>query len=238
MKKTILTSFLFFFVANAFGFEMRQPLQVDYLNSMKKVDSATTGFRKLPGGKLELNIEHEIIAGVTPDMLVWWMQNFPERTIEVNNKEVPWYWLWHPVDHIKVIVKKEGDNGERGIATGAKVEIHEYFGDTYHKFTPRIEKLNTEGLHLTMCRGGIKIGDLKHRFYKTEQGTRYVSTLVVGADAPVAKYIFNYLVRPLVFSDEVAKAWFRHNVEEVGNFQFFLPALYAEHHKADSITAE
>jgi len=32
----------------------------------------------------------------------------------------------------------------------------------------------------------------------------------------------------MLFPDDKARAWLRHNVEEVGNFEFFLPALYAE----------
>jgi hypothetical protein len=31
-----------------------------------------------------------------------------------------------------------------------------------------------------------------------------------------------------LFSEEMGRAWLTHNVEEVGNFQYFLPALYEE----------
>jgi hypothetical protein len=38
----------------------------------------------------------------------------------------------------------------------------------------------------------------------------------------------NRFVRPRLFPDDKARAWLRHNVEEVGNFEFFLPELYAK----------
>jgi hypothetical protein len=41
--------------------------------------------------------------------------------------------------------------------------------------------------------------------------------------------LFNRVIRPRVFADAKARTWFKHNVEEVRNFQFFLPELYARH---------
>ena len=32
---------------------------------------------------------------------------------------------------------------------------------------------------------------------------------------------------PMVFGDLMGPAWLKHNVEEVGNFEHFLPALFA-----------
>jgi ABC-type iron transport system FetAB ATPase subunit len=44
------------------------------------------------------------------------------------------------------------------------------------------------------------------------------------------RVLVNAVIRNFVMSDKQAKVWFTHNVEEVRNFQFFLPNLYAEHH--------
>ncbi len=38
---------------------------------------------------------------------------------------------------------------------------------------------------------------------------------------------FIRLIRPMIFGDLMCPAWLRHNVEEVGNFELFLPELYA-----------
>ncbi len=44
---------------------------------------------------------------------------------------------------------------------------------------------------------------------------------------PFLRPFFNRIVRPRVFSDDKARTWLKHNVEEVGNFEFFLPDLHA-----------
>jgi hypothetical protein len=37
------------------------------------------------------------------------------------------------------------------------------------------------------------------------------------------------LIRGRLFTEAMGRAWLKHNVEEVGNLEFFLPALYAAH---------
>jgi hypothetical protein len=37
------------------------------------------------------------------------------------------------------------------------------------------------------------------------------------------------LIRRRAFTEAMGRAWLKHNVEEVGNLEFFLPALYAAH---------
>jgi hypothetical protein len=49
----------------------------------------------------------------------------------------------------------------------------------------------------------------------------------LGADTAFGRLLFNRLIRPVVFSDLMGPAWLKHNVEEVGNFEHFLPALFA-----------
>jgi hypothetical protein len=49
---------------------------------------------------------------------------------------------------------------------------------------------------------------------------------LIGAEHLLVQPWFNALVRPRVFSEDMARAWLLHNVEEVGNFEFFLPELY------------
>lgn len=51
--------------------------------------------------------------------------------------------------------------------------------------------------------------------------------MLVGSTSPLGRAVFNR-VRPRVFPDDMGRAWLKHNVEEVGNFEHFLPALYAE----------
>ncbi|MBI5964873.1 MAG: hypothetical protein HY863_15450 [Chloroflexi bacterium] len=46
------------------------------------------------------------------------------------------------------------------------------------------------------------------------------------AFAKSGKFLMNPIIRPLFIGYEMAQAWLKHNVEEVGNFEFFLSELY------------
>ncbi len=51
--------------------------------------------------------------------------------------------------------------------------------------------------------------------------------MLIGTAAPVLRSLVNGVIRRWRFTDAMGPAWLRHNVEEVGNFEHFLPALYA-----------
>jgi hypothetical protein len=211
-------------------YDMPEPLEVEYLNRMKDVSTAETEFSSLPSGQRQLTIRHEVIEGVTPEMIVWWFQNFPTRTVRVAGEDVPWYRLWHPRDHIVVVIRERGDPDVPGISEGAKVVIHERIGGKYQPFDGHVAVLDSGEIQLRTAIGGATVGDLRHTFTAVEGGTLYESKLVLGLDVPVVRVLANALIRNFVMTDEQANSWFTHNVEEVGNFQFFLPDLYAEHH--------
>ena len=209
---------------------MPKPLAVEYLDQMKDVNTAATEFSTLETGQRQLTIRHEVIEGVTPEMILWWFQNFPTRTVTVAGDEVPWYRLWHPRDHIEVVVQERGDPDIPGLSEGAQVVIHERFGGRDLKFDGYVAALDATGITLQAALGGVTVGNLRHTFTPVEGGTLYESKLILGVDVPVVRLVVNPVVRNFQMTDEQARAWFTHNVEEVGNFQFFLPDLYAEHH--------
>ena len=208
--------------------DMPEPLEVEYLDRMKDVSTAETEFSTLPGGQRQLTIRHEVIEGVTPEMILWWFHNFPTRTVTIEGEDVPWYRLWHPRDHIEVVVRERGDPDIPGLSEGAKVMIHERIGGNDLKFDGHVAALDASGITLQAVIGGMTLGNLRHTFTAVEGGTRYESKLILGTDVPVVRVLVNPVVRNFQMSDEQARAWFTHNVEEVGNFQFFLPDLYAE----------
>jgi hypothetical protein len=74
----------------------------------------------------------------------------------------------------------------------------------------------------------IKIAELRHAFTATPEGTLYRSRLVIGSTLPGIGKLVDALARKRLFTPEIGRAWIKHNVEEVGNFQFFLAKLYAE----------
>ena len=209
--------------------DVPEPLEVEYLDRMKDVGTAETTFATLPSGQRQLTIRHEVIEGVTPEMILWWFQNFPTRTVTVAGQDVAWYRLWHPRDHIEVIVRERGGPDISGLSEGTQVMIHERFGGQDQRFDGYVAALDATGIHLQASIGGVTLGNLRHTFTAVEGGTLYESKLILGLDVPVVRVIANPLIRNFRMNDEQAKAWFVHNVEEVGNFEFFLPALYAEH---------
>ena len=202
---------------------------------MKVLASAKTSFAKLANGQIVLTIEHDLIRGVTPAMLAWWFQHLG-GTMVYEGVTYPRYWVWHPTDHIYWKLVSRGPNGSTG--AGARFRIVEAFGadpEHYVNSTDFVEKCDEEGLSLVTRVAGMEIFRLEHRFNQVEEGTLYRSRMVVGSSVPLIGHLFNFIVRPRIFSDASAQRWLLHNIEEVGNFEFFLPALYAEQSPTSSM---
>ena len=58
-------------------------------------------------------------------------------------------------------------------------------------------------------------------------GTRYENAITIGPTLPRSLAFVQRAIRSVAFDEAHARAWLLHNVEEVGNFEHFLPALYA-----------
>jgi hypothetical protein len=195
--------------------------------TMKSLDSARTDLRFLPDGRLRLHIRHDVLRGVTPAMLVWWFRHL-EGTIEVEGRVWPRYHVWHPVDHIAVRYARRLPDGSVG--PGAKIHIQEAFGgnpDHLVDIVTTIERLDEGGFVHAPLVGGVRVASLEYAFTRVPEGTLYENSITFGPTHPIARALVNHFVRPRVFPEDKARAWLRHNVEEVGNFQFFLPGLYA-----------
>lgn len=195
---------------------------------MKPLASAKTSFDITDKGVFDLRIEHDKIRGVTPRMLNWWFHNIG-GTMSYQGREYPRYLVWHPVDHIDWQLAKKSPQGDAG--QGASFRIVEAFGgnmDHLVDSTELVEKLDATGIRLVRRIGGVEVFSLQHDFHAAGDDTIYISRMVVGAVSFPMRYLFNSCVRPAIFSQAMGTAWLKHNVEEVGNFEFFLPQLYAE----------
>ena len=195
--------------------------------TMKSVDSAQTEMRFLPDGRLHLHIRHEVLHGVTPAMLMWWFQHL-EGTIELQGRTWPRYLIWHPVDHIAVRYARRLPDGSVG--PGAKIHIQEAFAgnpDWLVDIVTTIERLDEGGFVHAPRVGGVRVSSLEYAFTPVPGGTFYENSITVGPENALGRTLVNRFVRPRLFPDDKARAWLRHNVEEVGNFEFFLPELYA-----------
>lgn len=193
---------------------------------MKPVESASTRFELLPDGRLFLGIRHDVLRGVTPAMLVWWFSNL-EGDMVLEGRTLPRYHVWHPVDHIAIRYARRRPDGS--IGPGAQIHIREAFAGRPEYLVDAvttIEKLDETGFIHVRRPGRLDVVRLHYAFTPVSGGTLYENSMTVGLDEPLLRPLFNSLVRPRVFPDDMARAWLKHNIEEVGNFEHFLPALY------------
>ena len=89
-----------------------------------------------------------------------------------------------------------------------------------------IERLDEGGyVHLPEYHGRTGFARMEYTFERVAGGTLYENCLVIGSAVPLLR-LTNPLIGRFAFSEEQGRAWFRHNVEEVGMFENFLPDLY------------
>lgn len=200
------------------------PLSIEWRR--KHITSARTTLRHDDAGRLILTIEHDLIIGVTPEMLDWWFRHIG-GAMAWQGAERSRYRVWHPEDHIDWQLVRGDPNA---VGAGSQFRIVEAFGRRREFFVDTIdtvEKLDETGIRLVQRRLGETVFSLEHTFEGTEGGTLYRSTLIAGAQRGPLRVIFNRFIRPRLFSDAMGRAWLRHNVEEVGNFESFLPVVFA-----------
>jgi len=194
--------------------------------NMKPLDSAFTNFRILLMGSYEATIQHDIIQGCTVEMIEWWFKHIG-GTIQYNGKEYSRYLLWHPSDHIHWALHKPGPNGKAEV--GARFRIVEAFDRNPRWMIDTIEevtKLDQTGIRLRRKFLGIEVSSLEHWFIPHPNGTLYKSRLQVGSETWIGKYLINPFVQKFIMTEVMTKAWLKHNIEEVGAFENFLPQLY------------
>ncbi len=204
------------------------PLKVPW--TMKSVDTAETTVSRLPDGRTQYAIKHDLLRGVTPRMIVWYLNHMTDL-ITVAGETVQRYRMWHPRDHISLTYLKPALDG-RNFGKGAQVRIQEAFNaePRYRiNIKANVEFLDETGFAHVETVAGLTIARVDYTFTETDEGTLYEDVLTAGCPGrgPLARFI-NYVIQPRVFPERRGLAWIRHNVEEVGNFEFFLPEMYGD----------
>jgi hypothetical protein len=195
---------------------------------MRALTSATTRSRTLEDGRLEIEIDHAPLEGITPPMLHWWFQTV-SQDMQWRGKTIPRYQLWHPIDHICLTVVRRSRDGSVG--PGSKFHIVEAFGGNLDFLLDQVvdvARLDEGGLTLEVKILGKIVMQLSHRFEARNGATLYRTRMLVGADGGLMRPI-SRIVRKRRFPSAKAGAWLKHNVEEVGNFPYFLPELFARY---------
>lgn len=138
--------------------------ECDFGWTMKPLASAKTSFTIDKYGVYTLKIEHDIIKGVTPDMLLWWFKNIGgEMTYQENVYSK--YVVWHPKDHIHWSLARKSIGKEVGV--GSCFRIVEAFGRDMKCLVDSVEsveKLDETGIRLVKHIGGAEFFSLQHDF--------------------------------------------------------------------------
>ncbi len=201
-----------------------QPLNISW--TCKPIESARSGFEILADGRIHCWIEHALLRGVTPKMLVWWFKHL-EGDITYEGQRLNRYRVWHPRDHIAVEYSRRNPDGS--VSVGCVIHLTEMFGanpDYLIDVHTEIVKLDEQGFAHRPRFHGLRLARMDYEFQGTDAGTLYRNSLTVGAPG-IAGKVLNPIIRSLAFDEARGRAWIKHNIEEVGNFEAFLPQLYA-----------
>ncbi len=208
------------------------PEPLPLLGPMRELDESRVSMTELPNRRLRLTIDHEPLKGVTPQMLLWWFQNIGGSMTYLGETHSR-YRVWHPLDHIHWELKRTAPDGTVG--EGARFRIVEMMGrdDRFYIDTiDRVEKLDLTGIRLVLRIAGAQFFQLEHTWSRADGATHYTSVMDIGGRSALGRPINAYL-RNNVFGPGMGRAWLRHNVEEVGYLEQFLPDLYRANASTD-----
>ena len=217
----------------------------DFGWQLKPLESSHFAIHERENGQFCVVLNHALLRGVTAEMLHWWFMNFTQLKVKLEDvpgykgQVVPAYLLWHPSDHLDATLS--GNLGPGGTPQpGAKISIKEAM--QYSKYGWKYPVNNT--LLVFYCgTDGWAMGKqlpllgpmmmLRIHFKdvfenNTCVGVHYHYEIIIGVTStnPVGRLINNRVKAH--FSPEFFEAWQTHNVIEVGTFENFLPALFAQ----------
>lgn len=182
----------------------------------------------LPDGRVRLAITHLPLAGVTPEMLAWWYQILPIATVEIEGSVYPMYHIFHLTEHGRLWLKEPASDGRPGMGVGALVARQEWFGQFDSEGAGRIAEFSAQGIVFKPEAAGVQLGELRHRFEATPTGSHYRVDSLIGVQWPLVGPAVNWLLRTTTFTEPMLREWERHQIEEVGMLQHYLPRLYAQ----------
>jgi hypothetical protein len=196
-----------------------EPLKLPW--GLKDNLSAKSGVDELSDGRTKYWVD-EIVKGITPKMFVWWFSGGLIGDMDIDGRAVPRYRVWHPYDHVQA---RALTNRPYEAKEGAIAELEEYFGrnpEYYTNLAVRIDHIDEEMVTTTWFENGIAVGHLDHELEAVPGGMRLGHVMYVpGETTEVGK-----LLAPRVWPRAMGEAWLKHGIEEMANFENFLPQLY------------
>jgi hypothetical protein len=193
------------------------------LYSLRPVESAAVQFIDAPHHRRRVTIDHRPLSGVTPAMLLDWFTHLGE-TMRYGGEVIDRYLAWHPIDHIQWELARPAPTG--AAADGARFRMVEAFGGRPEyriDEVARVEKLDETGIRLVKRIGGVPVFQLEHTWSAGVDGAHYVTVMDLGVRSPLLSVVNKLLCQR--FPDDKVRAWVQHNIEEVGQLEYLLPAL-------------
>lgn len=221
------------------------PAERDFGWTLKPVDTTAFEIVERSNGQFCVVLNHALLRGVTSEMIHWWFLHFPnlrvtlEDTPGYESQTIPGYLLWHPSDHCSA--ELSGSLGPNGVSqAGAKIHIREAMQfNTYALKYPVDTALSifycapdgwAMGKRLPFL-GNVMCLRIHYKDVLSAGqviGVHYHYEVVIGATGnnPIVRAFNRRLTAE--YSPEFFAAWHLHNTIEVGTFENFLPALFAQ----------
>lgn len=225
--------------------EMQMPPARDFGWELKPTSSTHFEIDRRDNGQFTVVLNHALLRGVTAEMIHWWFLHFPALKVRLTDtpgyegQTVPAYLLWHPSDHVDATLS--GSLGPGGTSrAGARIHIREAMQYLTHGLRFPVDS----ALTIFYCAGdGWAMGKklpllgpamcLRIHFRDVVEagrqiGVHYHYEIVIGLSGrdPLSRVINRKLTGH--YPPEFFEAWHLHNTIEVGVFENFLPALYAQ----------
>ncbi|MEM1171553.1 MAG: hypothetical protein AAGJ08_21340 [Cyanobacteria bacterium P01_H01_bin.35] len=232
--------------------DLKMPPERNFGWELKPTSSTYFDIHQRKNGQFCVVLNHSLLRGVNSEMIHWWFKHFQTMKVRLDdiegyeNQVVPGYLLWHPSDHHSISLAGTLGRGNTAQA-GATITIREAmqylkYGWKY-KVDNKLKIFYCEADGWAMGREIPILGTsmvLRIHFKDVIKdgetiGVHYHYEVVIGlsADNFIARQINKKISHNI--SPEFFEAWHLHNTIEVGVFENFLPALYAQREHLDNL---
>ncbi len=215
---------------------MQLPEPREFGWELKSFDNAHSMVTHLPDGRTLFEVDHPPVRDVTAEMLSWWYGVYADLTLVIDGQTYPAFMVSHPQDHISLDSEKASPEGP--LTAGDFVNVKEaYQRNPKYMLDERLEvvALEEEKFALKATRRGVTVADLEFRFEDGPEGAKFTNHLTVGVESGWLKPLVNRVMIPWLYYEDKNYAWILHSVEEVGNFENFLPEIFARRHQGMTI---
>ena len=208
---------------------------VNHLPFKSETTAKWCNIKRKWNGSILVQIEHDTIKGVNPEMMQWWFENLSQTTrwngIDFSGPEIFNYHLWHHRDHIAVTPLNNAIDGRinRGFLEGCDSKIEEIFNEVHFHVNTRMHttKLDDKEFTFLIKAAGLTIGHITHLYTQENNGLAFYAETEIGCQIPIIGWFLNCLILPFIYNKKTGMHWIKHNIEETGRTEDILPILYA-----------